>query len=635
MARVDSQIFDSNDGLPKGEFTRARQPNCVRDAQGRLWFAMTKGVALLDPGTLRLNELPPAVHVEEISYHRAGLLVTNMISGRPVVSEEQVRVTAPFGGRVSLPAGSHGIEIHYACLSFAAPEKVKTEVRLEGLESTWRPAEGRVEQFRDLKPGPYVFRVRTTNNDGVWNQTGESVGFGVVPYYWQTTPFRLGVGLLLVGAGALATLGWSRSHIRRASEAERVARELADARQQMHLAAEATQLGLWSWDPSRNRFWATERCRELLGLGAVEELSVGTFLGQVLLEDRKPIREALDSALGKGSSYDVHFRVGGGGEEARWIAMRGRGECDGRGQPKRLDGVCVDITERRRVRLEMQNLRQELAHANRVSMMGQLASSLAHELNQPLGAILRNAEAAEMFLASSNPDLEEVRSIITDIRKDDQRAGGVIDRLRQLLKRREIEMQAFDPAKLADEVLPLLRTDALARRVAMELETTPDLPLVFGDRVQLQQVLLNLILNAMDAVVDCAPDKRRVKLRIIRASNEFIAMAVIDSGHGIPLDKLESIFDPFFTTKPRGLGMGLSISRTIVEAHGGRISATNNAQGGATVSFTLPVANGDGQQVGIRTENAASKGATLEHGAFKQHAVTRPAAVCTDGVCDR
>jgi signal transduction histidine kinase len=228
-------------------------------------------------------------------------------------------------------------------------------------------------------------------------------------------------------------------------------------------------------------------------------------------------------------------------------------------------------------------------------MMGQLASALAHELSQPLGAILRNAEAAELFLRSPMPDLEELRHIITDIRNDDQRAGGVIDRLRQLLRRRDIEMQTVEAGKLVEEVVPLLRPDALSRRVVIELHTAPSLPLVRGDRVQLQQVLLNLIMNAMDAVVDCAPDKRRVKLRVGGDGNGFVQLAVSDSGHGIPEDKLKNIFEPFFTTKPQGMGMGLSISRAIVEAHGGLISAVNNPEGGATFRFTVPVANGNGR----------------------------------------
>jgi PAS domain S-box-containing protein len=592
MARIDCQIFDANDGLPKGEFTRARQPNCVRDAQGRLWFAMTKGVISLDPGALRLNELPPPVHVEEISYLRTGVLGTNITGGRPVVGEERVYLTAPFAGQVSLPAGSHGIEIHYACLSFAAPEKVKTEVRLEGLEPTWRPAEGRGEQFRVLKPGRYLFRVRATNNDGVWNEAGESLGFSIAPYYWQTMSFRLGVGLFLISLGAVAAFGWSRSRIRQASEGERVARELADASQRMDLAAEAANLGMWMWDIPREKIWSTGKFRELFGFDDAEEISFDKIQDRIHPEDRQRRQETLQRALKTAGSYEVEYRVVRADGVERWIASKSRADSDNAGQPVRVVGVCIDITERRRTQMEMQNLRQELAHSGRVTMLGQLASALAHELSQPLGAILRNAEAAELFLQSPKPDLEELRNIITDIRKDDQRAGAVIERLRSLLKRQEIEIQSLDVGKLADEIVPLLRPDAVGRRISIELDKTPDLPLVRGDRVHLQQVLLNLVVNGMDAVANCEPDRRRVRLQVAPDGARFVAVVVSDFGHGIPATQLERVFEPFFTTKLQGMGFGLSISRTIVEAHGGRISATNNSEGGATFRFTVPVADG-------------------------------------------
>jgi C4-dicarboxylate-specific signal transduction histidine kinase len=221
-----------------------------------------------------------------------------------------------------------------------------------------------------------------------------------------------------------------------------------------------------------------------------------------------------------------------------------------------------------------------------------LSNSLAHELNQPLGAILRNAEAAEMFLQAPSPDLEEVRAILADIRKDDQRAGEVIDRMRLQLKQHEVEHSLLDLNLLTGEVLELVSPEADSRKIWLTLETGSSHPPVRGDRVQLQQVLLNLLLNAMDAVNDSAPDGRRVMVRIQTAGPQ-VEVAVSDTGHGIPEDKLARVFDPFFTTKPDGLGMGLAISRDVIEAHGGRLWAKNNEAGGATFTITLPAAEGD------------------------------------------
>ena len=180
----------------------------------------------------------------------------------------------------------------------------------------------------------------------------------------------------------------------------------------------------------------------------------------------------------------------------RWIASRGRMYPDAHGKPARMLGVAIDITERKQAEQEIEQQRNELAHVTRVSTMGQLASSLAHELNQPLGAILRNAEAGELFLQDPSPDLDEVRAILADIRKDDQRAGAVIDRMRALMKQRKAERRRLDLNLLAGEVVTLVRPDAETRQVRLAVETDPAVPPVHGDRVQLQQVLLNLLLNA-------------------------------------------------------------------------------------------------------------------------------------------
>jgi C4-dicarboxylate-specific signal transduction histidine kinase len=223
-------------------------------------------------------------------------------------------------------------------------------------------------------------------------------------------------------------------------------------------------------------------------------------------------------------------------------------------------------------------------------MMGQLASALAHEINQPLGAILRNAEAAELFMQDASPDMEEIRAIVADIRKDDQRAGAVIDRMRSLLKRQPLDTRTLDVGELIRDVRVLVKADAAARQVKLEVGVPGDLPPVRGDRVHLQQVLLNVILNGMDALSGASGTESRISVIASRNGSQTVEIAVSDTGSGIPADKLVHIFDPFFTTKPNGMGMGLPISRTIIEAHGGRFWAENNASGGATFRFTLPIA---------------------------------------------
>jgi C4-dicarboxylate-specific signal transduction histidine kinase len=235
-------------------------------------------------------------------------------------------------------------------------------------------------------------------------------------------------------------------------------------------------------------------------------------------------------------------------------------------------------------------LRRDLAHAGRVTMLGQLSSALAHELNQPLGAILRNAEAAEMMLRSPTPDLDELRAIIADIRQDDRRAGEVIDRLRALLGRRSVEFQPVGVDGLLNDVITLVRGDAAARRIALEFATERSLPPVLGDKVHLSQVLLNLIINGMDAVGESRESQRRVIIET-RRTEDMVEIAVKDFGPGLAPEVTSRLFQPFVTTKPHGMGMGLAVSRTIIEAHGGRLWAASSAGQGAIFRFTVPLAD--------------------------------------------
>jgi C4-dicarboxylate-specific signal transduction histidine kinase len=301
------------------------------------------------------------------------------------------------------------------------------------------------------------------------------------------------------------------------------------------------------------------------------------------------LSQAVDGAVEKQVPFDVQFRVGPPGGEPRWITATGRVERNTKNQPVRMLGVCLDITERRRSELETQELRENLAHSSRVATMGGLASALAHELSQPLGAILRNTEAAELLMAQDPPDLAEIRAILADIRKDDQRAGEVIHRLRSLLRRQPSERVPLSINDLLNEAAELTRGDALRRRVRVELDASPNLPQVRGDLVLLEQVLINLLINGMEAMKDLPTENRRLQAQARLTHERKIEVAVADSGPGFPAGDSSRIFEPFFTTKPQGMGLGLAISRSIIEAHGGKLSAENRAEGGARFVFVLPI----------------------------------------------
>ncbi|HEV2840396.1 MAG TPA: PAS domain-containing protein [Chthoniobacterales bacterium] len=365
---------------------------------------------------------------------------------------------------------------------------------------------------------------------------------------------------------------------------------LHESEERIALAAEAAHLGVWELNLATNELWVSDQWRSLFQIKPGVPVTPDDADELVHPEDRDRRSAIVQKAIEENSGYEIEYRALLPDKTLRWIAGRARCLPGEQGRPNRLLGVATDVTDRKKAQMETQLLQDEIAHVGRVSMMGQLASALAHEINQPLGAILRNAEAAELFLQSKSPDLEEVRAILADIRSDDQRAGGVIDRMRGLLKRHVLDTQLLDLTELVGNVTELARPDAATRHVKLAVNLPPDLPAVRGDRVHLQQVLLNLILNGMDALKEASQENRRVTVSARVDPARTVEIAVSDTGHGIAAEKLAHIFDPFFTTKPDGMGMGLAISRTIIEAHGGRLWAENNSDTGATFRFTLPVA---------------------------------------------
>lgn len=266
---------------------------------------------------------------------------------------------------------------------------------------------------------------------------------------------------------------------------------------------------------------------------------------------------------------------------------------EGEGAAARIVSLCRDITQRKQAESETQRLRQELSHVARVNMMGELTASLAHELAQPLTAIRTNTQTAQLLLASDRYDKAEFAEILSDIVADDTRASEIIRRMRSLLKRGDFDAQLLDLNDLIREVEAIVRPDARLKDVNVVTKLTPDLPPVLGDRIQLQQVVMNLMVNALEAVAGRGDPIRRVEVLTSEEEPGEIRAAVRDTGLGIPQDQFERIFDPFVTTKKEGMGMGLAICRTITTAHGGRLWAQNEPEGGATFYLALPSAGGN------------------------------------------
>lgn len=313
---------------------------------------------------------------------------------------------------------------------------------------------------------------------------------------------------------------------------------------------------------------------------SVRKVSGSSIRGFIPPEDRRGFEALFQQGLKKDSRGEISLQAGDG----KRVPVRLSVNCLTVGSISAACMVVTDLTGER----EADQLRETLAHLTRVAAMGELTASLAHELSQPLTAIFNNARAALRYLARKPPHLEEVRAILEDIVLDDERAGQVIQRLRGLLKKAPVAHERLDINQVVREVPQLLHADSLLKDLSIVTELCRGLPPVEGDRVQLQQVLLNLILNGADAMAHTPPDDRILIIQTEKPDGRTVKVTVRDSGAGIDEHKVQRLFEPFYTTKPAGMGMGLSISRSIIEAHGGTMGAFRNPDRGASFYFQLP-----------------------------------------------
>ena len=376
------------------------------------------------------------------------------------------------------------------------------------------------------------------------------------------------------------------------SDRKRAELALQESEQQFQNLADNAPVLIWMSDHNHRGIYFNEQWLAFTGRDLNEEVGNGWTEG-MHPDDREQCLAVCQDAFDRRASFTMEYRHQRHDGEYRWLLDTGTPCFAKDGAFTGYIGSCIDITARKQAELEARQLRDELAHINRLATMGELAASLAHELNQPLTAILNNAQAAQRFLAQDDPDLEELRATVTDIANDDRRAGAVIRRLRALLNKGNIKQSRQDISTIIHEVATLLHSDANAKNIILTLQLDDDLPSVIGDQVQLQQVLLNLVVNGFDAMQQVEGAKELV-LKATHDSRETITVSVADSGVGLDQEAMKHMFDAFFTTKAEGMGMGLSISRSIIEAHGGKLWATPNSKRGMTVHFRLPVTEAKG-----------------------------------------
>ncbi|HJY51886.1 MAG TPA: ATP-binding protein [Stellaceae bacterium] len=354
-------------------------------------------------------------------------------------------------------------------------------------------------------------------------------------------------------------------------------------------AQRVAHVGYWERDLDTDRITWSDETYRVFGLTPGEgTITLAGMRERIHPEDRPIWSQAAADGLGGASRCDLEYRVVRPNGELRIVHSQGDLTRDASGRPRSLFGTIQDITERKRAEEALREVQMELTHANRVTTIGQLTASVAHEVSQPIAAAVTNAQAALRWLVAQPPDLEEVRQALGRIIKNGGRAGDVIGRIRALIKKAPPRKDRFDLNEAILDVISLTRSEVLKHGVSLQTQLLTGLPAVDGDRIQLQQVILNLILNAVEAMSDIDEGARELRISTETDAAGGVLVAVRDTGPGLDPTSVDRLFEAFYTTKPGGMGMGLSICRSIIEAHGGRLWACANEPWGAVFQFTLP-----------------------------------------------
>lgn len=377
--------------------------------------------------------------------------------------------------------------------------------------------------------------------------------------------------------------------LREISERRQIEKILAEKQERLEIAQESAKIGSFEWNIQTNVIYWSSEIESLYGFppDGLEKNYAG-WIKLIHYADVEEVEDEIRKSLNSGE-YLQDFRVVWPDGSIHWLQSRARVYYDSEGKPQKMIGVNVDITPFKELEIEKEQLRSDLTHVTRVMMLSELSASLAHELNQPLGAIANNAYTAKLLLSRqpSETDLKEAALILSDIITDNKRAGDFIQKLRGLVKKTELYFEPLNMNSLIQEVVVLLNSSIILSRVSLKLLLEPNLPGIRGDQVHLKQVLLNLISNALHAMQETAEKNLTIQTEILEKS--FIVISITDSGEGIDDKYQNEIFRSFFSTKDNGLGMGLPICRSIIESHGGILWNEKNLPGGTKFCFTLEI----------------------------------------------
>ena len=547
--RVKGEHFGRREGL-SGVANQARPlPTAIEGADGRLWFTLRNGVVWLDPAAYSEKlTVPPSITIQSIS------------------ADDKFYAPDP---HLSLPAHTSSVQVSYTAVSLSDPEAIRFRYKLQETDKDWHEAVAAAPvTYRNLPPGTYHFSAEASDTNGVWSGAPANMAFTILPAFYQTIWFRL----LCVAAFLAFLCGLHQLRVQQLRREESKLRE----------AIETIPAMAWIAGPDgavqfRNRRWL--EYTGLSQLGKAEE--TGTIA--IHPEDLDRIVRRMGASFASGEPFEEEMRIRRTDGEYRWFLSRAVPLRDKRGKVVKWYGAATDIQDRKRA----EQLQTDLAHTNRVSILGELVASISHELAQPLTVTTANAKASLRWLQRDPPDLAEVRKGTERIIEAGTLASEIINRLRSLYKKSSPKRELVATNEVIGEMVLLLRGEANGYAVSIRTDLAADLPKITADRVQLQQVLMNLMLNGIEAMKETGGV---LTVKTERGEGGQVLISVSDTGVGLPAAGADEIFNAFFTTKPQGSGMGLAISRSIVEFHGGRLWATSNDGRGATFHFTLPTA---------------------------------------------
>jgi PAS domain S-box-containing protein len=554
--------YSTADGLPGADLSGWGA--CYKSPSGEMFFGgFDGGVAFYPDKVVDIPYVPPMV------------LTDMRLFNRPVVvgGRSPLHRSISYTSRLQLAHSQNIFSIEFAALSYFNSATNRYRYQLQGLDPQWHEvgSDQRILTYTTLPDGRYTLRVQGATSRGAWSNPGVVLRIRILPPWWGTWWFRL----LCITAGL--GFAWSLYRLR--------IRQIQHEEAALRSVIETIPTFAWTLLADGSVDFVNRHWQEYTGLSLQKSVGAG-WRDAMHAQDLERHVEKWRVSLKTGAIFEdeVRYRRAADGK-FRWFLVRAVPLRDEDGKVLCWYGISTDIEDRKLAEQEREQLRTDLAHVNRINTLGELAASVSHELKQPIAAAILNAQTCIRWLKRDTPDVEKALEAAVRIAKDGYGATEIIDRLRSLYKKSPPSRELVDVGEVVHEMLLLMRGEANRYGIVMRTKIESELPLITADRVQIQQVFLNLMLNAIEAMKEAGGE---LTINVEAEQDSQLEIAVSDTGPGLPVDEANNIFDAFFTTKPQGSGMGLAISRSIIESHGGRLWASNNDGPGATFHLVLP-----------------------------------------------